>query len=55
MLYLMCKQVVESGLQILVVKEGNVWIPFFDISQYVNQLNSFMIIILNTIYGWFAT
>ena len=35
----------------LFVKERNVWLPFFDINQFFNPLNSFMVIILNTIYG----
>ena len=51
MLYLICTQIVERGLQIIDVKERNVWFPFFDISQFFNHLNSFMIIILKTIYG----
>ena len=51
MLYLICAQIVERGLQIIDVKERNIWFPFFDIDQSFNHLNSFMIIILNTIYG----
>ena len=47
-LYLICTQIVESGLQIIVVKEKSV--PFFDINQFFNHLNSSTIIILNTIY-----
>ena len=50
MFYLICTQIVESGLQ-LIVKERNVWVPFFDIKQIFDHLDSFMIIILNTIYG----
>ena len=48
MLYL--TQIVERGLQIIVVKERDVWVPFFDINQLFNHLNSSTIIILNTIY-----
>ena len=47
----MCAQIVERGVQIIVVKERNVWVPFFDINQFFNHLNSSTIIILNTIYG----
>ena len=45
MLYLICAQIVERGLQIIDVKERNIWFPFFDIDQFFNHLNSFNLLI----------
>ena len=45
MLYLICTQIVERGLQIIVVKERTVWVPLFDINQFFDNLNSSTIII----------
>ena len=46
MLQLICTQIIESGLQI-VVREKVVWVDFLDINQLFKHLDSVMIIILS--------
>ena len=46
MLQLICTQIIESGLQI-VVRERVVWVDFLDINQLFKHLDSVMIIILS--------
>ena len=54
MLYLICTQIIENGLQHVVVKETNMWVPFLDINQFFKHLDSMMIIVLSLLHTYFA-
>ena len=49
---LICAEIVQSILQILVMDEKNVWIFFFHIEEFFNNLDSTIVIRIYGLFGY---